>query len=380
MEWVAAVNVVASGSARVAGALSEVDDPMRRVGAGCRGAVGGRRPDAAGRRGLPGRCRRSTTRCGGPARVAGALSEVDDPMRRAGARWSASMYLWHLVDVVRISAERLLTLEHDAEAGVPCWDENALALARRYDRLSAAVGAAMLELETQVWLDVANAAPLDVVVEHPLFGDLGALELVRRTAHEVHHHLRDVAESYRGARRQRVTAPTAHPRDVVGSEGTTFVEPSHLLPTLNPQTARSPAGEGIEPASLKVRFALELAVARDAPRVERTDGDRRQDCTSRFASVAAVAEATCAGELVDLGEDLVEGDVPGQGQAPQSRRVDQHPAAWQAEKLPRRRRVAAAAVVFAHRLGHLHVSSHERVRERRLPRPGRPEQEAGPSG
>jgi len=116
-------------------------------------------------------------------------------MRRAGARWSASMYLWHLVDVVRISAERLLTLECDAKAGVPCWDEKALALARRYDRLSAAGGARMLELETQVWLDVANAAPLGVVVERPLFGDLGALGLVRRTAHEVHHHLRDVAES-----------------------------------------------------------------------------------------------------------------------------------------------------------------------------------------
>jgi hypothetical protein len=32
----------------------------------------------------------------------------------------------------------------------------------------------------------------DVQVRHPEFGILGALEIIRRNAHEVHHHLADI--------------------------------------------------------------------------------------------------------------------------------------------------------------------------------------------
>ena len=42
------------------------------------------------------------------------------------------MYVWHLVDVLRIGTERLLTLTYDPGRGIACWDENALAEARRY--------------------------------------------------------------------------------------------------------------------------------------------------------------------------------------------------------------------------------------------------------
>jgi hypothetical protein len=32
------------------------------------------------------------------------------------------MYLWHLVDVLRIGNERLLTLTRDPRRGITCWD------------------------------------------------------------------------------------------------------------------------------------------------------------------------------------------------------------------------------------------------------------------
>jgi hypothetical protein len=131
---------------------------------------------------------------GSDAAVA-ALGGVADPAQRTGDRWSASMYVWHLVDVLRIGTERLLTLAHDPGYGVACWNENALAEVRRYQQLSPAVGLIVLRSAAQAWITAAAAAPADAQVRHPRFGTLGAAEIIRRNAHEVHHHLMDIGHS-----------------------------------------------------------------------------------------------------------------------------------------------------------------------------------------
>src|SRR5271169_5494902 len=41
-----------------------------------------------------------------PDAAAAASVFTQEPTQRAGERWSASMYLWHLVDVLRIGTER----------------------------------------------------------------------------------------------------------------------------------------------------------------------------------------------------------------------------------------------------------------------------------
>jgi hypothetical protein len=128
----------------------------------------------------------------GPDAAVAAISGITDPAQRTGDRWSASMYVWHLVDVLRIGTERLLTLAHDRGYGIACWDENALAEARRYQQLSPAVGLIVLRSAAQAWVTAAVMAPADVRVRHPQFGTLGALEIIRRNAHEVHHHLMDI--------------------------------------------------------------------------------------------------------------------------------------------------------------------------------------------
>ncbi len=79
-----------------------------------------------------------------PRAAAAAITSINDPTQRTGERWSASMYVWHLVDVLRIGTERLLTLTHDPDRGITCWDENALAEARHYKQLLPAVGVIML--------------------------------------------------------------------------------------------------------------------------------------------------------------------------------------------------------------------------------------------
>ncbi len=127
-----------------------------------------------------------------PENAADAVARIDQPMQPFGERWSASMYVWHLVDVLRIGTERLLTLTHDPGRGLTCWDENALAEIRRYRQLSPAVGLIVLPAAAQEWAAVASQAPAEAVVRHPEFGDLGALEVIRRNAHEAHHHLMDI--------------------------------------------------------------------------------------------------------------------------------------------------------------------------------------------
>lgn len=102
------------------------------------------------------------------------------------------MYVWHLVDVLRIGAERLLTLKHDPDRGIACWDENALAEDRRYQQLSPGVGLIVLRPASREWVQAALAAPATAEVSHPEFGTLGAVEIIRRNAHEVHHHLMDI--------------------------------------------------------------------------------------------------------------------------------------------------------------------------------------------
>jgi hypothetical protein len=128
----------------------------------------------------------------GPDAAAEAMAGAVDPMRQTGTRWSASMYVWHLADVLRIGTERLLTLTHDPDRGITGWDENALARDRHYHELSPVVGLIALRSAAREWVTTAMAAPVTAQVRHPQFGMLGAAEVIRRNAHEVHHHLWDI--------------------------------------------------------------------------------------------------------------------------------------------------------------------------------------------
>jgi hypothetical protein len=131
-----------------------------------------------------------------PDAAEAAMGRLRDPMRRVGETWSASEYVWHLVDLLRISSERLLTLNHDPGSGITGFDENALTEARRYQQLSTVVGLISLRIAARDWAETASNAPAEVTVIHDELGEMGALEIIRRTAHEVHHHMMDV-ERYR---------------------------------------------------------------------------------------------------------------------------------------------------------------------------------------
>ena len=73
--------------------------------------------------------------------------------------------------------------------------ENALAAVRQYDKLSQHVGLRALAGAVPLWRDAADAVAPDASAEHPRYGTLTAADVIRRNAHEVHHHAWDIARS-----------------------------------------------------------------------------------------------------------------------------------------------------------------------------------------
>jgi hypothetical protein len=108
-------------------------------------------------------------------------------------RWSTIDYLWHLVDVVRMGTERLWTVQLDPGVGLVCWDENELARVRQYSRLSETVGLRALREATETWTSEVPAVTMTAVIRHDEHRSMTAEDVVRRTAHEVHHHALDIA-------------------------------------------------------------------------------------------------------------------------------------------------------------------------------------------
>jgi hypothetical protein len=128
-----------------------------------------------------------------PPRVKAIMEGAKDATRRpAPGVWSPNGYVWHLVDVLRIGSDRLLTSLMDPGAGITGWDENALAEIRHYESLSPRVGVIAYEEAVRNWIAVAGMIDGSSSVEHPEFGTLTAEDILRRNAHEVQHHELDI--------------------------------------------------------------------------------------------------------------------------------------------------------------------------------------------
>ncbi|MGH9216413.1 MAG: DinB family protein [Acidimicrobiales bacterium] len=131
-----------------------------------------------------------------PARIDRAVVDPGAPaVRRAPApgAWSQGAYVWHLVDVMSIGTERLWTISDDPGEGLRCWDENAFAEVREYERQSPVVGLRALRAAVHRWVDAAWAADPDATSAHDGGGTMTAADVIRRNAHEAVHHLLDIS-------------------------------------------------------------------------------------------------------------------------------------------------------------------------------------------
>lgn len=133
---------------------------------------------------------------GAPQRFRRALAGVGQAVAAtppADGSWPAVAYLWHVVDVLRLGADRLWALVLDPDVPIAPWDADELASARRYRVLGVHSGLHALEHAARHWADAYRSCPPTAVAHHPEIGPMTRDVLAGHNAHEVVHHAHDVA-------------------------------------------------------------------------------------------------------------------------------------------------------------------------------------------
>ncbi len=128
-------------------------------------------------------------------RWAGALTRADVRRRPAPAVWSPLEYGAHVRDVFRLFDERLRLMLDEADPLFADWDQDATALADRYDLQDPAVVSAELAAAAATVAADYDAVP-DGAWERPGRRSNGSTFTVRTLGvyllHDVRHHLHDV--------------------------------------------------------------------------------------------------------------------------------------------------------------------------------------------
>lgn len=130
---------------------------------------------------------------GAPERYATLLAGRDGTRRPSPDVWSPSEYTCHVADNTRIWAQRVWQAgaEPGSKVAAP-YDQDALAAACRYDLVPQATALWSLAQSVATWQAALVDADLGAEVTHPEYGPLDVATIVRRVAHEVHHHEIDI--------------------------------------------------------------------------------------------------------------------------------------------------------------------------------------------
>lgn len=105
--------------------------------------------------------------------------------------WNVSAYTAHVVDNLRIWAERLAALAAGNDVSIVAYDDNALATARGYPQLPLAGSLWSLERSVQAWLDAFHLAE-DGDLIHPVRGRITVNDVASTNAHDTAHHYFDI--------------------------------------------------------------------------------------------------------------------------------------------------------------------------------------------
>lgn len=133
---------------------------------------------------------------GVPARYAGLLTDLDGSQRHPDLDWTAGAYVCHVVDNLRIWAERVAGAALGGGRAVPGYDENLLATARNYPLVPLAGALWSLNRSTRDWRDALTLGLASgVVLEHAGRGKQRAADVARNNAHDAYHHGRDIQRS-----------------------------------------------------------------------------------------------------------------------------------------------------------------------------------------
>lgn len=136
------------------------------------------------------------------------IGSNDGSGRHPDLRWSVAEYVCHVVDNLRIWAERLAAAAAGSRTPIAPYDADLLAQARRYDEVPIEGALWSLEAAARTWSEAVGAAKRSrASLEHPERGQLPVSSIVRTNCHDAHHHAWDIERSISAGGAQTRTDP-----------------------------------------------------------------------------------------------------------------------------------------------------------------------------
>lgn len=128
-----------------------------------------------------------------PAQFRAYLSGAAGTERHPDLHWSVAAYVCHVVDNLRIWAERLAGITSGAGSDVAAYDQELLATARDYEQVKLSAALWSMDRSVADWLSaVEQARVCDVVLRHSERGEINPVDVVRTNAHDTCHHGWDI--------------------------------------------------------------------------------------------------------------------------------------------------------------------------------------------
>ena len=131
-----------------------------------------------------------------PATFGRVLAGATGKERHPDLAWSASAYVSHVADNLRIWAERLAGVTAGAPPDVGGYDQDGLAEARGYQHIPLQAAQWSLSRSVAGWLQaVGQARTHGIVLIHPERGGQSLSDVVLANAHDAFHHRLDIERS-----------------------------------------------------------------------------------------------------------------------------------------------------------------------------------------
>jgi hypothetical protein len=131
---------------------------------------------------------------GAPRRYAELIAGTDGTTRGAGLDWSSGAYVCHVVDNLRIWAERLAGTGSGSSVTIAPYDAELLAQARRYESITMECALWSLGKASVEWAEAVEIARRgDSTLLHPERGELTVRDVVSTNAHDAFHHAWDIS-------------------------------------------------------------------------------------------------------------------------------------------------------------------------------------------
>ena len=131
-----------------------------------------------------------------PGLYSNLIGFSDGRSRHPDLAWTSGEYVCHVVDNLRIWAERLAAAARGSTAPIGAYDSDLLRAARQYDAVPIEGALWSLGPAVDTWRSAVDLARvMSPLLHHPQRGPLEVDDIILSNAHDSHHHAWDIERS-----------------------------------------------------------------------------------------------------------------------------------------------------------------------------------------